>query len=173
MISIGYKVGALAPGDRVWVASRVLAELAFGETSEIYRRLVLDEQIAQRISASPSSSRDPGLWTVNAVVVDAKDIDRVMAAIDETVARFRAAAPDAARVQAVKSHLRYQFIMGLDSPANVAGRLAHMAGVGGGIDAIEQMYRTLGDVTPADVQAAASEYLVSERRTVAVLRGKE
>ena len=173
MIWVGYKSDALNPSDRTYVASLVLAELAFGETSEIYRRLVLEEQVLQSIAARPSDSRDPGLWLVNAVIKDPSKIDQVQAEIDATIARYRQTPPSAERVAEVKSNMRYSFVLGLDSPARVAGRLARLAGIAGSVGAIDDMYRTLKAVTPADVQAAATKYLVKERRTVAVLRGKE
>jgi zinc protease len=173
MISIGYKGGAYDPNDRVYMASLVLAELAFGESSELYRRLVLDEQSVQSISAEPAMSRDPNLFTIDATVKDPAKIDATLAAIDATVAHYRENLADPEAVAAVKSHVRYSFIMDLDSPARVAGRVAHMAGVMGSVDALDAGYRTLAGVTPEDVRAAAQKYLASERRTVIVLRGKE
>ncbi|MCG8422015.1 MAG: insulinase family protein [Proteobacteria bacterium] len=173
MIWAGYKCGRFDPGDRIYAASFVLAELAFGETSDIYRRLVLEEQVLQSIDADPADSRDPGLWLVRAVVKDSAKIDSVMAEIDRTVVRYRDMPPEAERVAAVKSHMRYSFVMRLDSPPHVAGRIARLVGTAGSVEAIEQMYRTLDAVTPADIQAAAKKYLVAERRTVAILRGKE
>lgn len=173
MIWIGYKGDAFNPGDRTFAASFVLAELAFGETSDIYRRLVLEEQVLQSISADPASDRDPGLWMVQAVVKDPSKVDAVLTEIDATIARYRDTSPSAERVAAVKSNMRYSFVMGMDSPSRVAGRIARLAGIFGDVESIESMYRTLTTVTPADVQAAAQKYLVAQRRTVAVLRGKE
>lgn len=173
MIWIGYKGDAYTPGDRTYVASHVLAELAFGENSEIYRRLVLGEQVLESIEGDPADARDPSLWMIEAVVKDPAKVDAVLADIDATVARYRDTLPSEAEVAAVKSRMRYSFVMDLDSPQRVAGRIARLAGVYGNVQAIEEMYQTLADVTPADVQAAARKYLEAKRRTVAVLRGKE
>ena len=57
---IAYKVPAFAPTDRTRVAAELLAELAFGETSETYRRLVLDEQVVEFLDANVDEHRDPG-----------------------------------------------------------------------------------------------------------------
>lgn len=173
MVSIAYKGGAYDAGDRGYAASLVLAELAFGETSDIYRRLVLDEQLVQRLDVSPARSRDPALWVVSAVVKDPAKVPEVIEAIDATVARYREQLADAARLDDIKSHMRYSFLMGLSSPSDVAGRVAHLAGVAGSVEAISQLYATIAAVTPEDIKAAAEKYLVQERRTVAVLREKQ
>ncbi len=173
MIWLGYKHAAFSPSDRTYAASMVLAELAFGETSEIYRRLVLDEQVLQSIGSDVRPSRDPNLWVISATVRDPSKIDYVKTAIDQTIARFHSTPPSADEVAAVKSNMRYSFVMGLDSPPRVAGRLARLAGIMGNVQAIDDLYKTLVQVTPSDVQAAAQKYLVAKRRTVAVLKGKE
>jgi zinc protease len=173
MVSIAYKGDAFAPVDRSYAASLVLAELAFGKTSDIYRHLVLEEQLVERLDVSPARSRDPSLWTVFAVVKDPAKVDTVIAAIDAAVAHHREQLADTERLAEIKAHMRYSFLMELRSPADVAGRIAHLAGVAGSVEAIGQLYVTLTQVTPEDVRAAARKYLVQSRRTVAVLREKQ
>lgn len=173
IVWVGYKGDAFDAADRTYAASHVLAELAFGQTSDIYRRLVLEEQLVERLEVSPAYSRDPGLWSVIAVVKDPANVDTVIEAIDATVERYRTQTPDLDRLANIKSHMRYSFLMELSSPADVAGNIAHQVGVTGSIEAIEQLYRTIAQVTAEDVQAAAEKYLSQNRRTVAVLREKK
>jgi zinc protease len=169
-ILIGYKAGAFVPGDRRFVASMALAELAFGETSEIYRALVLDEQLAESISSGAADSRDPGLWLIHATVKDPAQVEAVMARIDQTVARFRDTAVAADQLDAVKSHMKYRFLLGLDTPRSVAENAADIIGVAGELEAVETLYTTLGQVTPEDVRAAAQEWLRDQQRTVVLVR---
>lgn len=173
MVWIGYKGDAYNPRDRTYVAASVLAELAFGETSDIYRKLVLDEQVLQDISGSARPSRDPGLWMISTVIKDPKNIDTVLTAIEATAERFRTTIPPAERVEAVKSNMRYSFAMSLDSPSRVASAIARRAGISGSPDDLEAFYQTLSQVTPEDVQAAAQKYLATARRTTVVLKGNE
>src|SRR5690606_38491364 len=51
VVWLAYKVDAFDPANRLRVAADLLAELAFGETSEAYRRLVLDEQVVEFLAA--------------------------------------------------------------------------------------------------------------------------
>jgi zinc protease len=173
MVLMAYKADGFKPDDRLYAASYVLAELAFGETSDAYRRLVLEEQVVQSLNATPADSRDPGLWGVLAVVTNPDKVDHVIQALDETVARYRDELVDAARLDAVKSNIRYSFLMNLDSPASVAGQIAQDVGVAGSIEAVARLRQTMDAVTAEDVRAAAQKYLDQKRRTLAILREKK
>jgi zinc protease len=173
MVALAYKADGFKPEDRVYAASFVLAELAFGETSDLYRRLVLEERVVQSLDANPSDSRDPGLWGVLAIVTDPEKVDYVIQALDETVARYRDELVDATRLDAVKSNMRYSFLMNLDSPASVAGLIAQDVGVAGSIEAVARLRQTMDAVTAEDVRAAAQKYLDQKRRTLAILREKK
>jgi zinc protease len=167
---VAYKGGAFAPNDRVWVASLVLAELAFGETSDIYKQLRLDQQKVEDLQAGAADSRDPELWSVIATIKDEADIELVLERIEATVAQFREQPPDPARVDAVKSHMRYSYLLGLDTASAVADEVAGFVGVAEDLEQIETLYQNLAAVTPEDVREAARRLLVSPRRTTVILR---
>jgi zinc protease len=167
---IAYKGAAFAPDDKIWVASLVLAELAFGETSDIYRELQLEQQRVESLFAAGATNRDPELWSVLATIKDEADVDPVIARIDQTVARYRDELPDQARLDAVKSHMRYDYLLGLDTPSAVAGEVARFVGTAGDLAQVELLYRNLQAVTPEDVREAAKRWLVEQQRTVAILR---
>ncbi len=169
-ILIGYKAGSFAPGDRNWVASLALAELAFGETSDLHRALVLDEQLAESIDASGSDTRDPGLFMIHALVKQPTQITAVLARIDQTVEQFRTTPISAERLSAVKAHMKYRFLLGLDTPRAVAESAVEFIGVAGDLEAVETLYATLQTVTPADVQTAAQDWLRDRERTVVIVR---
>ena len=170
MVWIAYKGGAFDPDDRIWVASLVLAELAFGQTSDLYRELRLEQQKVEMLGASPASDRDPELWSVMATINDEADLELVLGRIDATLARFREELPDVAQVDAVKSHMRYGYLLGLDTASDVADEVASFVGVAGDLGRVETLYRNLAAVTPEDVREAARRWLVDQRRTVVILR---
>ena len=170
---VSYKIDGFDPGDRLRVAADLLAELAFGETSDAYRRLVLDEQVVEFLQASANLNRDPGLLDIYTRVKDPSKVDYVRQVIDETVAAYRDAPPDAARLAALQSRLKYGFVMSLETPDAVASRLAHHIAIGGGLDGIRALYASYDSITPLDVQAAAERYWAAERRTIGVLRANQ
>ncbi len=157
--------------DKDAAAGTLLANLGFGETSEIYRQLVLERHTVQRLFAGFDANRDPGPWAVIAMVSDEKDIAPVQAAIDQAVARLQAAPPDARQLDELKRRARYQFLMDMDTPDNVAGGLAPFVAMTGGIDVVDRYFATMAALSPQDIQDAARRLLTPQVRTVAVLKG--
>ncbi len=171
IVWIGYKAGATDPADPTWVAGYLLQSLAFGETSELYRKLVLDEQVVEFVTGDLDFQRDPKLFNVITRVKDPAKVGYVIEQIDEVVERYRTQAPDPERLEATKSNVKYSFLMGLDTPSNVAGSLARIIAVTGGIAAVDTMFGTFDKVGPEQIREAAEAYLDRNKRTVAILRG--
>jgi zinc protease len=172
LVLLAYKLPVYDAADRTRVAADLLADLAFGETSDAYRRLVLDEQVVEDLDAGASYNRDPGLLEIYASVKDPAKVDYVLGVIDETIAKFRAAPPDAARLADLQRRLRYGFLMGLETPDAVASRVAQFVALSGDLTGLDRLYATYAAITPADVQKAAESYLLAQRRTVGVLRSR-
>ncbi len=172
LLSVAYKLPLYDPADRTRVAADLFADLAFGETSEAYRRLVLEEQVVEDVGAGASYNRDPGLLEISARVKDPAKIDYVLGVIDETIAKFKAEPPDAERVAALQKRMRYGFLMGLQTPDSVASRVAQFVALSSDLSGLDRLHATYAAITPADVRAAAESYLRTERRTVGVLRSR-
>jgi zinc protease len=171
IVWLAYKSDAFDPDNETYVASNVLCELAFGETSAIHKKLVLDEQVVEFISAEVNVNRDPGLLDIVTRVKDPSKVDYVISEIDKTIAQYQKSPPDAQRLADLKSRLRYDFLMGLDTPMNVASAIVRFVAVTGGIEAVDALYKSYEQVSGDDVRRAAQVYLVPTRRTVAILRG--
>ncbi len=105
------------------------------------------------------------------MVKKVEDIPYVQAEIERTLEEFKTRPADAEKLEGVKRHHRYAFLMGLDSPANVAEGLARFIALSGGIEVVDRLYTELEKVAPADVLHATRKYFDPKRRTVAVLLG--
>jgi zinc protease len=173
LVLVAYKLPVYDAADRTRVAADLFADLAFGETSEAYRRLVLDEQVVEDLDAGASYNRDPGLLEISASVKDPAKIDYVLGVIDATIAQFRAEPPDAGRLADLQRRLRYGFLMGLQTPDDVAARVAQFIALSGDLTGLDRLHATYAAITPADVQTAAQRYLHAEQRTVGVLRSRQ
>jgi len=173
IVTLAYKVPAFDAKDRTYLALDLIADLYFGTTSELYKKLVLDEQVVEFIFANRNVNRDPGLMNVTSRIKDPAKVDYVISEIDRTLAEAQNQPIDAARLADVKSNFKYSFLMSLDTPSSVAGSLARIVAVSGGIAAVEDMFATYDAITPEDVQRAARTYLTPNRRTVAILRGAQ
>lgn len=171
IVSVGWKSPAFAADDRVAVAGSLLGELAFGETSPAYRRLVLEQRSVQRLRADFGMTRDPGLWTVTAVVASAELVPEVRAALTGAATQLAEAPVEVARLEALKQRTRYQLLLGLDSPDRIAHSLARFVALTGGVDAVERYLGTVAGATVENVHDAARRYLAPERSTTVVLEG--
>ena len=171
MVWLAYKSDAFDPTNRNLVAATLLCELAFGETSAIHKKLVLDEQVVEFISAEVNFNRDPGLLDIITRVKDPEKVDYVISEIDRTIAQYQESMPDTQRLTDLKSRLRYDFLMGLDTPMNVARGVVRFVAITGGIEAVDALYKSYEWVSAEQVREAARYYLVPQRRTVAILRG--
>ncbi len=171
ILDIGYKGDPLDPDNRDFVAALVLGDLAFGKTSELYKKLVIREQKVEFLLPSFPINRDAPLVEIVAMVKKAEDIGYVRDEVYRTLEEFKTRPVDAKRLDEVKRHNKYAFLMDLDSPGRVAGALARFVALTGGIDVVDRLYAALDRVTPEDVARAAAKYFDPKRRTVAVLKG--
>jgi zinc protease len=169
MLWIGYQAPAFDPASRDFAALTLLARLAFGETSSIYRELVLERRTVESIEGDLASHRDPHLFTISARVKGAADREAVRARIERAIAEAVAQPVEAERLAAMKSNLKYDFLMRLDSTGGTAMGLIRILQLTGGVEALETWYATLDAVTATDIRDAARRYLVRERRTIGTL----
>jgi zinc protease len=150
-------------------AMDVAFDLSFGQTSDIYKRLVEQEQKVDQIFYFGGPSVDPTLFTVFARVKDPKDAVYVRDALLETFANVRATPLDAKRVADAKANQRYAFVRGLDNTDAIAGTIASYAHFNRSYDTINQYYREVANVTPASIQTAAQKYFTDKNLVVTTL----
>jgi zinc protease len=173
ILQIAYKGDPFDPDNADYVAASLLAELAFGETSASYRKLVLDEQKVQALGADVPMNRDQPLFDITAIVKNAMDLEYVRDEVYRTLETCQALPVEPAKLAQLKRRVRYAFLMGLDTPDRVAGQLARPIALTGGIECVDRFYAAVERVTPDDVVRAARKYFVPARRTVIVLKGAE
>jgi zinc protease len=173
MLWLGYQAPAFDPARRDFAALTLLASLSFGETSSIYRELVLERRTVESIEAEISPHRDPHLFTISARVKDPADLGAVQARIEQAIAEAVASPVAPERLAAMKSNLKYGFLMDLTSTKSTAMRLVRIIQLTGGVEALDPWYASLDAVTAADIREAARRCLMRERRTIGTLVAAE
>jgi zinc protease len=169
ILCIAFKGERLLPTDRRMVAGSLIGELAFGETSPLYKKLVLDEQRVDTLVQNFDYNRDPGLWAVFALVKDPADVAAVEGDVWSAIDALRRAPPSQQQLDDIRSRMKYAFLTQLSTPSGVCEKVARMVAITGGLEVVDTLYSTLDSVTPQDVQDAANAWLTPERSTVAVL----
>ena len=173
IIDIAYKGGAFDPTNRIYVAALLLGDLAFGENSDLYKKLVIKEQKVQFISSSIPMNRDLPLFEVYSMVKKEEDIAYVRDEVYRTVEEFKTRPVDQKKLDDLKKRNKYGFLMGLDTPDKVAGGLARLVAITGGVDVVDVLYRQFDTVTPQEIMQAAQKFFAPEQRTVVVLKGAQ
>jgi zinc protease len=173
VISANWKGPAWSATDRVAVAAEVLGLVGFGTNSNLYKRLVIRERKVQSLTSGFSLARDPGLLTATTTVIDAADLPYVEGALLETARRLQTEPVDPALLADTKSNMKYGFLMGLETAQNVAFSLIGVVVNTGGIEAVDDYFRTLDAVTPDDVRDAARRFLVDTGLTVVTMVQRE
>jgi len=173
IIDIAYKGDALDPDNRKYVAALLMGDLAFGENSDIYKKLVIQEQKVQFIASSIPMNRDLPLFEIYSMIKKEEDIGYVRDEVFKTIEEFKTKPVDQKKLSDLKRRNKYSFLMGLDTPDNVAGGLARLVALTGGIEVVDRLYTQFDTITAQDIMQAAAHYFVPEQRTVVVLKGAQ
>ena len=169
----GYHVPAFSATSTDTAALDLVDQLLTADSAPLYRRLVVEEQWADQFGSLAGYQRDPSLYAFFARVKSEALVAKVQAAIDAAIAELAARPVDAARLSRIKSHLRYAFALGLDSPAAVGFQAANFINLTGGVAAINQLFREYEKVTPEDIQTLVRRIFRAENRTTVVLAHEE
>ncbi len=159
-VSVAFHTPGFSETDKDWAALDVLADLSFGPTSALYRKLVDDEQKVDQLSPYLPGNVDPYLLSVLARVKKPEDTPYVRNQILATFAAACAAPPSAARLADAKANGRYSLLRGLDNTEAIAATLARFVRYRRSYQTLDRLYRTYDALTPSDLQAAACRYFV-------------
>jgi zinc protease len=168
-LSINYQAPAWSATDRETVALQVLGRVAFGSNSDIYKKLVIEERKLQFLGAGFGLLRDPSHVSVTAAVIDSDDVEMVKGEVQAAIDMFKDELVDEKLFNNTKSNMKYGFLMGLETAQSVAFSTMQYVINTGGIEAIDEYYRTLDSVTREDVREAARNHLVEHGRTTVLM----
>src|SRR6266498_2536621 len=156
-----------APGDAALdLAGQVLTD---GKSARLVKRLVMDERIAQDVSAGQMSETLGSMFLVTATPKPGISLERLEKEIDEELARLAAAPPTPEELERAKNKIEAGAIFGLEPVGGFGGRAATLAGYylrtgnPGFLGEDLARYRT---ATGADVSAAVRSFLRKDARVV-------
>jgi zinc protease len=169
MITVAFKGPAYTDEAKDLAALDALAFLAFSANSDLYQQLVITEQKVDSLGGGTPNRVDPHLFTVSARVKKQSDVEYVRDRILATIKTLQEKPVDAARLDAVRKHLRYELALSLDSSDSIASVLASYIAIRRTPETLNKLYDQYAAVTPEDIQKAASKYLTENSRTVVTL----
>lgn len=169
IVAVAYKAAEYDDEVKDSAVLDIISYYAFSENSDLFRKLVINDQTAETIMGYYPDHVDPELFTVIARVKEKEDIDEVRSAILGTIDKLQSEPVSAEKLENIKSHLRYQFALSLNSTESIADTLAHFVSVGGSPATINKRYALYQDVTPEDVLRVAKKTFAADNRTIATL----
>jgi zinc protease len=169
LLAIAFKGPAYNDSTKDTAALDALSYLAFSENSELYQKLIIEDQKADALFASAPNQVDPSLFQVLVRVKKAEDVDYVREQILAAIEKFKVKPVDGARLDAVRKHLRYAVALRMDNSQTVAQVVAGYVALRRTPDTMNKLYEQYAALTPQDVQQAAAKYLTENSRTIVTL----
>jgi zinc protease len=171
-VAVAQRSPAYNDSDPECAALDLISALCFSQGSELYRRLVIEEQWADELWANQVDHIDPYLFIVMARVKQPERVLDVRRAIEDELDRLAGEPPPQERLEQVQSHLFYRFVLGLNRSDAVAAQLAPFLALRRTPETVRRMFETYQRVTPQQIAAAAAAWFRPECRTVVTLEEK-
>lgn len=172
LLVVAFKAPAYSDERKDKAALDLLLPAAFGENSDLYQRLVLDEQKVDLLMPSFEDLIDPELFAVYARIKDPKDIQDVRARILETFERFARETLPREKLEQTRSRLRYGTALSWDSSEAIASYLAPYIALRRSPATVNKLFALYDQVTPDDVRQMAAKTFTEEARTIVTLAHK-
>ena len=153
-VTVAFRGPAFSETSKDCAAMDLLVDLNFGETSEVYKRLVEEQQKVDQLIPYFPQSQDPLLITILARV---KKMDDVVFVRDELL-KAAAAKISSQRLADAKSNARYSLVRSLDNTERIASTLARFVHFNRSFQTLNNYYRLMESLTPSDLEATAQRY---------------
>lgn len=169
MVMVAFHAPAFSEKNREQAALSLALSLSFGRTSPLFKRLVQDEQKVDQLFDNTPNRVDPTLAFIGARVKKADDAVYVRDQILQTVAKLRTEAVSDKALAEAKSALKYGAVRSFDNTEQIAGTLASYVHFNRSYGTINNYYRVIDSLTPADLLAAARKFLTDDGMVVSTL----
>jgi zinc protease len=164
----GYR--AVAQDHPDWAAlAFVSALLSTGPSSRLYRRLVVEREIALAVDCDVAPVRDPGLFRITAQLTRDHQPETAEAEMEAVIGELGARRIDEAEMEKVRSAVETDHWSELESMDGRAEAFGHYQTTLGDFRELFAVADRLARVTPDDVQRAVQTYLVAQGRTAIVI----
>jgi zinc protease len=168
-LGLNFKTPAYSDANINVPAIDVLNAVLFGETSPLYKKLVLEEQKVRNLSGDMLFTRDPYLSSIEASLVKKEDMQYVKDEIMKTIEEFKKNGTTEKILTETKSRMKYSFAMSIDNPSTIANSLSTFVTLAGDPESLNRLYALYEKVSVEDLKAAAAKYYVPSGLTVATI----
>lgn len=164
-IMLGWKVPARRTPDyyALSLASDLLLE---GDSSRLYQRLVKDEESVVGIQGGIGERRGPSTLYVFAIPKPGHTTERIRATIQEEIEQLATEGPTSEEMEKLRNTMLNDSVRSRQSTLYRAQRLAEFALYDGDPDLFNTELELYLAVTPEEIKAAVSRYLLTDNHSV-------
>ena len=156
-VVVAYRGPAFSETEKDKAALDLLNLVAFGQNSDIYQKLVLEEQKAVWIDADFGNQVDPELFAVYSQVKELEDLEYVQNEIIKTFEKYAKDLIPQKKLDETRSRLKYGFALGMNSNNAIAGTLARFISLKRSPDTINNLFALYDTITPEDIRNDGAE----------------
>ncbi len=172
-LGLNYKGPAFNDQEIDMPALDVLSSIVFSQTSDLFKKLVLEERKARFIGGGALDSRDPNLFAIQASLINDADLQYVKDEIVKAIEKIKLEGVDEETLNNTKSNLKYRFAMSIDTPDNIAKSLSHYIQLTSDPESLNRLYELYDKVSVDDVMMVAKKYFVPTGLTVSTISEME
>ncbi len=140
--------------------------LAGSASSPLYRKLVIEEELASSVYCDLMPFADPSLLEISVTLTRDSDLETVQTMIDDCIADIASDADIESEIMKVRNLVETEFWSGLSTMDGKAEALGHYQCIHGDFDKLFVMADTLANVSTEDVRRVTRIYLQKNQRTV-------
>jgi len=170
---LNYKGPAFSDKEIDMPALDALSSIVFSRTSDLYKKLVLEERKVRFLGGGAQDSHDPYLITINVSMVDKADMQYVKDEIIKAIENVKKNGVDEEILAKTKSNLKYSFAMSIDNPSRIASSLCAYIMLTGDPESLNRLHALYDQVTVADVKMVANKYFTPNALTIATITEDE
>ena len=171
-VAVAYRGPAFSDESKDKAALDLLSLIAFGQNSDLYQKLVLQEQKADFISPDFDDKINPELFAVYARAKSDADMNYVRDEIVKTYKHYTGELVPQKQLDQTRSRMRYGFAMAMNSNDAIANTLAPYIALKRTPETLEKLFALYDRITPEDIRAAARTYFQDKNQTVVTLATK-
>jgi len=168
-VSLNFKGPGFSTKTMDSPALDILTTILFSDNSKLNQKLVINEQKVRSLNGGLYDTRDPYLISIDASLVNKKDMQYVKDEIMKALEEVKTNGVDEKILAETKSRLKYSFAMGIDNPSSIANILSHIIELTGDPEDINRSYENYDKVTVDDIKMVAKKYFVQNHLTIGTI----
>ncbi|HEY6435102.1 MAG TPA: insulinase family protein, partial [Ignavibacteriaceae bacterium] len=172
-MSLNYKGPAFDDEKIDLAAIDVMNTILFSQNSDLYKKLVIEEQKLRFMGGGAMDAHDPYLVSIQASFISKDDFQYVRDQITIAIEEIKKNGVDQVILEETKSNLKYSYAMSIDNPDAIANSLSHYIYLTGDPESINKAYLLYDEVTIEDIEKVANKYYVDNALIIATISSDE